>query len=75
MAKEGGGSIVNISSVLGIIAPNQNLYYDPEKPEEEQNVKPVSYSIIKHGIIGLTKWTATYWASRGIRCNALAYGP
>jgi len=66
------GSIINISSLLGVIAPNQNLYKDPNLPEDQQNVKPVTYSVIKHAIIGLTRYTATYWADKGIRCNALA---
>lgn len=74
MAKNGLGSIINISSVLGLIAPNQSLYANPDADEGHQNVKPVTYSVIKHGIIGLTRYTATYWASKGVRCNALAPG-
>ena len=40
-----------------------------------QPVKPVSYSVIKHGIVGLTKYISTYWSSEKIRCNALSPGP
>ena len=40
----------------------------------EQSVKPVTYSVIKSGIIGLTKYISTYWADKGIRCNALSPG-
>ena len=68
MSKNNGGIILNISSDLGIIAPNQEIY----KPSNF--VKPVSYSIIKHGIIGLTKYTSSYWAKKNIRCNAIAPG-
>jgi NAD(P)-dependent dehydrogenase (short-subunit alcohol dehydrogenase family) len=61
-----GGNIINISSDLGIISPDNRIY-------KKNYVKPVTYSIIKHGIIGLTKYTATYWPKK-IRCNALAFG-
>lgn len=63
-----GGNIINVSSDLGIIAPNQNIY------KKLNFVKPVTYSVIKHGIIGLTKYTSTYWAEKKIRCNAIAPG-
>ena len=63
-----GGSIVNISSDLGLISPDQRLY------NESSFEKPVSYSITKSGILGLTKFTATYWANKNVRCNALCLG-
>ena len=61
-------SIINISSDLGIVAPDQSIYENGYK-------KPVTYSVIKHGIIGLTKYTASYWANQNIRCNTIAPGP
>ena len=61
-----GGNIINISSDLGIISPDNRIY-------KKNSVKPVTYSVIKHGIIGLTKYTATYWPKK-VRCNALAFG-
>lgn len=72
MAGKGRGVILNISSDLGIIAPDQRIYRKEGLPDGFQDVKPVTYSVIKHGLIGLTKYLATYWADAGIRCNALA---
>lgn len=74
MASHNKGVILNIASDLGIIAPDQRLYKQEGLQEEEQNVKPVTYSVIKHALIGLTKYTATYWAHKGVRCNAFAPG-
>lgn len=74
MAKHSGGVILNIASDLGIIAPDQRIYRQTDLSENEQPVKPVTYSVIKHGIIGLTKYLATYWANKNVRVNALSPG-
>lgn len=71
MAKRGQGVILNIASDLGIIAPDQRIYRKEGLKDDEQTVKPVTYSVIKHGLIGLTKYLATYYADRGVRSNAL----
>jgi NAD(P)-dependent dehydrogenase (short-subunit alcohol dehydrogenase family) len=69
-----GGSIVNISSDLGLIAPDQRLYKKAKETYENRSVKPVTYSVVKSGLIGLTRYFSTYWAEKGVRCNAMCPG-
>lgn len=65
MANTEGGVIVNVASDLSVIAPDQRIYKD--------GAKPVSYSVLKHGVIGLTKYISTYWPNK-VRINALSPG-
>lgn len=67
------GLIVNVGSDYSHIAPKQSLYLEPNS-ERPQNVKPVTYPVLKHGIVGLTRYLATYWSDNAIRVVTLSPG-
>lgn len=69
-----GGVILNIASDLSVFAPDQRLYHQRGLTPDQQPVKPVTYSVIKTGLIGLTRYLASYWADAGVRANALSPG-
>ena len=70
MARAGRGSIVNVSSVYGLLSPVQDLYAF-RRERGETFVKPVAYSVSKSAILNLTRYLATYWAKDGVRVNTL----
>jgi NAD(P)-dependent dehydrogenase (short-subunit alcohol dehydrogenase family) len=70
MARAGRGSIVNVSSVYGLLSPVQDLYAF-RREAGETFVKPVAYSVSKSAILNLTRYLATYWAKSGVRVNTL----
>jgi NAD(P)-dependent dehydrogenase (short-subunit alcohol dehydrogenase family) len=70
MATAGRGSIVNISSIYGMLSPVQSLY-DFRREAGETFVKPVAYAVSKSAVLNLTRYLATYWAASGVRVNTL----
>ncbi|MBN1293320.1 MAG: SDR family oxidoreductase [Candidatus Latescibacteria bacterium] len=70
MAQEGRGSIVNISSIYGLVSPDQDIY-QYRRDRGEIFYKPVAYSASKSALFNLTRYLATYWAKKGVRVNTL----
>lgn len=74
MANDGGGVVLNIASDLSVIAPDQRLYLRDDLKKHEQPVKPVTYSVIKPALVGMTRYLAAYWAEDDVRVNAISPG-
>jgi NAD(P)-dependent dehydrogenase (short-subunit alcohol dehydrogenase family) len=74
MARRKCGVILNIASDLAVIGPDQRIYRQSGLSDDQQPVKPVTYSVVKTGLIGLTRYLATYWADAGVRVNAISMG-
>ena len=71
MLKQGRGVIINICSIYGLTGPDQRIYQREGHPPQ---FKPVHYSVTKAGVLGLTRYLATYYAGKNIRANALTPG-
>ena len=71
MCKNQEGSIINIGSDLSVIAPNQKIY----KEIFGNYIKPATYSVIKHALLGMTKYFASLYGKYNVRVNMLSPGP
>ncbi len=72
MARNMKGSIINISSIYGMVSPNQKIY-EYRRKNGEEFFKPITYSVSKSGIYNLTRYLATYWAKKNVRVNTATF--
>ncbi len=73
MADAGRGSIINISSIYGLVSPDQRIY-DYRRASGATFVKPVAYAASKSSLLNLTRYLATYWSPKKVRVNTLTLG-
>ena len=75
LRKNGGGSIINISSTYGILSPDQRIYESLSPKNSKQKIeKPIGYAISKSGVLNMTRFLATKFAEDKIRVNTLTLG-
>ena len=70
MASNRCGSIINISSIYGVVSPDQNIY-EYRRQLGETFYKPVAYAVSKSALLNLTRYLAVYWAKNNVRVNTL----
>ena len=73
MAEARRGSIVNVSSIYGLVSPDQRLY-EYRRAGGEPFFKPVAYAASKSALFNLTRYLATYWGDKSVRVNTVTFG-
>lgn len=69
LTKHGGGSVVNLSSIYGLVGTKPDIY-----PDTNVQAAPIEYDTVKAAIIGLSRGAATRYGSKGVRVNCVAPG-
>lgn len=75
MAAQGSGSIINVSSIYGLVGPDQRIYEGSWYADLGGAINtPMIYSATKGAIVSMTKYLATYWGPKGVRVNCITPG-